>query len=146
VALATVMAPATAALMSAVPESRLSIGSATNDAVRIVGGTIGVAVLGSLASSGYRGRMEDAVAGLPAPAADAARDGVAGAAAVADRLGPAGDALRSAAEAAFVGGLRTALIAGAAVALAGALTALALPGRSTAAAPARRPAPEAAGA
>jgi EmrB/QacA subfamily drug resistance transporter len=147
VALALVMAPATAALMSAVPESRLGIGSATNDAVRIVGGTIGVAVLGSLASSGYRGHMEDAVAGLPAPAAEAARDGVAGAAAVADRLGPAGDTLRTAADAAFVGGLRTALIAGAAVALAGALTALALPGRAArAAAPVGAPAQGAAAA
>ena len=57
------MAPATDAIMGSLPLAKASVGSAVNDATRTTGGALGVAVLGSVLSSGYRGGMEDAVAG-----------------------------------------------------------------------------------
>ena len=49
----------------------MSVGSAINDTTRVAGGALGVAVLGSLLASGYRGGHGLAVAGLPAHARDA---------------------------------------------------------------------------
>src|SRR3954447_3424677 len=77
------MTPATESLMSALPKEHAGVGSAMNDAVRQVGGALGIAVLGSLLSSGYRGDMDAAVGGLPADAGNAASEGVGGAVAVA---------------------------------------------------------------
>ena len=51
------MAPATDAIMGSLPEAKMSVGSAINDTTRVAGGALGVAVLGSLLSSGYRGAM-----------------------------------------------------------------------------------------
>ena len=53
---ALAMSPMTAAIMSAVPQRRAGAGSAMNDASRELGAAFGVAVMGSLASSQYRGR------------------------------------------------------------------------------------------
>ena len=106
-----------------------------NDTTRMVGGSLGVAVLGSLLSSGYGASMERATEGMPAGAADAAQNSLGGASAVAERVGgDAGAALSQAADAAFVSAMGDALMVGAAVALAGAVLALTLmPGRSRAA-------------
>jgi Na+/melibiose symporter-like transporter len=125
------MAPATDAIMGSVPISRASVGSAMNDTTRMVGGALGVAVLGSMLSNGYRSGMDGALGGLPPEAAEAANSSVGGAVEVAGRLGgPEGDALRSAADAAFVSGLGSAALAAAAVVLAGAVIAgLWLPAR-----------------
>jgi EmrB/QacA subfamily drug resistance transporter len=120
--MANAMAPATDAIMGSLPEAKMSVGSAVNDTTRTAGGTLGVAVLGSLLSSGYRGDMDAVTAGLPAPARDAARDSIAGAMAVADRLGS--DQLAKAAQDAFMAGMHTAALAAAGIALAGALVAL----------------------
>jgi EmrB/QacA subfamily drug resistance transporter len=119
------MAPATDAIMGSLPLAKAGVGSAVNDATRITGGALGVAVLGSLLSSGYRGGMEDAVAGLPAPAADAAQESLAGGAAVAARAGgDTGRQLLSVAQDAFIGGMHTAAILAAGIAVAGSLVAL----------------------
>ncbi len=118
------MAPATDSVMGALPLEKASVGSAMNDTTRMVGGALGVAVLGSLLSSGYRGAID--VTGLPAPAAAAARDSLGGALQVAGGHGP----LAFSARHAFVTGMSTASLAAAAIALAGALFALAfLPAR-----------------
>lgn len=50
-------APATEAIMGAVPEEKAGVGSAVNDATRLFGGTLGVAVIGSVASSLYEHRL-----------------------------------------------------------------------------------------
>jgi EmrB/QacA subfamily drug resistance transporter len=127
------MAPATEAIMSALPRERAGVGSATNDTTRMVGGTLGVAVLGSLLSSGYGGQMDSATQGLPAPAAALASDSLGGAAAVAERIGgEAGWALSHAADVAFVSAMSTSLLVAAGVALAGAALALRLLPRGTA--------------
>jgi EmrB/QacA subfamily drug resistance transporter len=118
------MAPATEAIMGSLPIAKASVGSAVNDATRTTGGALGVAILGSLLSSGYRADMDHAVTGLPGSAAAAAHDSLAGGLHVAAQVGgPAGERLARAAETAFVSGMHTALVAGALVALAGAIVA-----------------------
>jgi EmrB/QacA subfamily drug resistance transporter len=130
------MAPATESVMNAVPLDKASVGSAINDATRTTGGALGVAVLGSLVSSGYRAGMDGA--------SDVARESLAGALAVAQQVGGApGQQLAATAQQAFVDGMHTAVIVAAAVAAAGSLLVLlALPGRE--AAPAALPEPAAA--
>jgi EmrB/QacA subfamily drug resistance transporter len=115
--IASAMAPATDAIMGSLPEAKMSVGSAINDTTRVAGGALGVAVLGSLLASGYRGDMESAVAALPAQAREVAQDSLAGALALGD------DRLVAAAQDAFVAGMQTAALVAAAVALAGALIA-----------------------
>jgi EmrB/QacA subfamily drug resistance transporter len=51
------VAPATASIMGAVPPERAGVGSAMNDTTRQVGGALGVAVMGSVATSAFRGRV-----------------------------------------------------------------------------------------
>ncbi|HET9657013.1 MAG TPA: MFS transporter, partial [Kineosporiaceae bacterium] len=62
-----IMAPATNAVMAAVPRERAGSGAAVNNTIRQVGAALGVAVLGSILSAGYRSRLGDAVSALPAP-------------------------------------------------------------------------------
>src|SRR4051794_11902655 len=58
-AMGNVMAPATERVMSAVPKAKAGVGSAMNDVNRMVAGSLGVAVIGSLVSSAYSSRVED---------------------------------------------------------------------------------------
>ena len=51
--MALAMSPMTAAIMSAVPPRRAGAGSAMNDATRELGAALGIAVMGSIASSQY---------------------------------------------------------------------------------------------
>ncbi|TAJ16740.1 MAG: DHA2 family efflux MFS transporter permease subunit [Dehalococcoidia bacterium] len=118
------MAPSTEAVMGSIPRSRAGVGSAMNDTTRQIGGALGVAVLGSLISSVYRGRMDEAVAGLPPTAAQAAHDSLGGALQVAARVGPAGGPLAEVARESFLHAMAIGLRAGAAVALVGAVIAL----------------------
>src|SRR4051794_5921784 len=121
------MAPATDAIMGSLPLEKASVGSAVNDATRITGGALGVAILGSVLASGYRGGMEDAVAGMPAPAADTARESLAGGLAVASQAGgETGRRVLTAAQDAFLSGMHSAAVVAAIVALAGAVVALVL--------------------
>src|SRR3954449_11821418 len=106
----TAMAPATDAIMGSLPEAKMSVGSAINDTARVTGGTLGVAILGSLLSSGYRGHMD--------AAPSIAQDSLAGALALRNPQ------LAATARDAFVSGMHTAALVAAAVALAGALVAL----------------------
>ncbi len=127
------MAPATESIMGALPLAKASVGSAVNDATRTTGGALGVAVLGSLLSSGYRGHMDAAVSSLPASAADIARDSLGGALGVAARGG--GSRLATSAQEAFVSGMHSAVVVAAAIALAGAVIALVFLPAHAAAAP-----------
>jgi EmrB/QacA subfamily drug resistance transporter len=118
------MTPATEALMSSLPREQAGVGSAMNDTVRQVGGALGVAVLGSLLTSGYRGDMESAVSGLPAGAGHTASDSVGGAIGVADQVGgSAGESLTAAAQTAFANAMSTTVLVAAGVALMGAVVA-----------------------
>jgi len=125
------MSPATDAIMSSLPKAKAGIGSAMNDVVREVGGTLGIAVLGSLLTSSYGSGMENAATGLPAPAAEAVSDSVGGAHEVAAQIGGGtGAKLIAAADGAFVDAMATTAGIAAGAAVIGALIALAfLPSR-----------------
>ncbi|HYJ75850.1 MAG TPA: MFS transporter [Kineosporiaceae bacterium] len=135
----TAMAPATEAVMGALPKDKAGVGSAVNDATRHVGGAFGVAVLGSILSSAYGDRLRDELPGQAVP--EVATDGLAGALAIAERL-PAdvGRAFAAAAREAFVHGMDVTVAVGAGVAALGALLALAwMPSRAPAAPPEATP-------
>jgi EmrB/QacA subfamily drug resistance transporter len=126
------MSPATESIMGSLPKAKAGIGSAMNDVVREVGGTLGVAVLGSVLASGYGDGMDGAVAGLPSDAAAAASDSVGAAHQVASQMGgEAATRLVHLADQAFVDAMSTTATLAAAVALVGALIAAAfLPSRA----------------
>jgi hypothetical protein len=133
------MTPATDAVMGSLPLAKASVGSAVNDAARTTGGAFGVAIMGSIMASSYRGDMDVIGAGA------AAQDSLSGALATAAGLGgQAGARLAATAQEAFVSGMHTAVLIGAAIALTGALVALLfLPAREggTATMPALMPEP-----
>ena len=52
-------APATEAIMGVVPKAKAGVGSAVNDATRLLGGTLGVAVIGSIYASLYASRLDE---------------------------------------------------------------------------------------
>ena len=122
VAMGTTVAPSTAAIMGAVPEANAGVGSAVNETAGQVGSVLGIGILASVLNSIYSSNVAGALVELPAEAAAAAKNFVGGAAQVAADLGgPAGDALRTAANAAFLNGLSVALLGAAAIAFVGAL-------------------------
>ena len=106
---------------------RSGVGSAVIQAARQVGGTIGVAILGSLMISAYRSHLD--LGGLPAAAAAGVRKSLFGGTAVAHQLGSAQlyDSVRSA----FVHGMDIMLLVCAGLAVVGmALALVFLPRRS----------------
>jgi EmrB/QacA subfamily drug resistance transporter len=73
-------APATEAIMGAVPAAKAGVGSAVNDATRLFGGTLGVAVIGSVATSLYTSRLvSELPPGVPGRAVAGAKGSVGGA-------------------------------------------------------------------
>jgi EmrB/QacA subfamily drug resistance transporter len=136
VGMANVMPPATEAIMSALPREKAGVGSAVSNTIRQLGGALGVAVLGAVVSSVYRGQLT-APPGLPDAAAEVARESIAGAYAVAGQAGPAGPVLLADANAAFVTAMHYAAVGSTVFALLGALVAvLWLPGRRPSGTPA----------
>lgn len=87
--LGLVQAPATEAIMGSLPPAKAGVGSAVNDTARELGSTLGVAIVGSVFSSIYAGRLGTALAGsaVPQDAVDIAKESVGGAEAVARRAG-----------------------------------------------------------
>jgi EmrB/QacA subfamily drug resistance transporter len=140
-------APATEAIMGVVPKEKAGVGSAVNDATRQLGGTLGVAVIGSLFASLYSHALDAsaAVAALPAEVQATAKESVGAALIAAEEIagqagaGPAGQ-LADAAQAAFFNGFAAGCLLAAAVAAAGAaIVAVALPGKAPAPATATQP-------
>jgi EmrB/QacA subfamily drug resistance transporter len=117
----TAMSPTTDLLMSAVPRKQAGMGSAMNDTTRELGGSLGVAVFGSLLASRYASQLADVVTQLPDRAADVVSGSLAGALRVSSEApGPQGLALADAAKSAWMDGFRfSLLIAGLVVAVAG---------------------------
>jgi hypothetical protein len=123
--LGLVTGPATEAVMGALRSAEAGAGSAVNDTVREVGGTLGVAVVGSVLSTVYGPAVVDGLtgAGAPAAAAGQAADSVFAGLAVAGSL-PA-DAVR-AVQQSFLDGVGAGSWVCAAASAAGALVVLAL--------------------
>ena len=123
-------APATEAIMGAVPKEKAGVGPAVNDATRLFGGTLGVAVIGSVAASLYTSRLAATIpAGLPARAVAAARGSVGGAVIAAQKASQAGFArlgsrLQDTAVLAFLHSLAGGCLVAGAVAATGALLAI----------------------
>jgi EmrB/QacA subfamily drug resistance transporter len=89
-ALATgwVMAPATEAVVGAVPAAKSGIASATNTVARMVSGALGVAVIGSFVSSLYSNDVEGSLGAVPPQAQTAAEGSIGAASAIAAQLPP----------------------------------------------------------
>jgi hypothetical protein len=120
-----VMPVAMDAAIGTLREEAVGVGSALIQAVRMVGGSFGAAILGSALNSGYRGHLD--LTGLPPAAAHAVREGVYGGLEVARRTGSA--ALAGDIRAAFVHGMDVLLVVSAGLGALGALLALFLPPR-----------------
>ncbi|HTQ69711.1 MAG TPA: MFS transporter [Solirubrobacteraceae bacterium] len=124
-------APATEAIMGAVPRAKAGVGSAVNDATRLLGGTLGVAVIGSVFASVYASRLAARLpAATPRRVAGAAETSVGAAFETAQRLAASGHellagALHAGAGDAFIQGLRVGCLVAAGVAVAGAALAAA---------------------
>jgi hypothetical protein len=121
-------APATDSIMGVVKPEQAGAGSAVNDATRQIGGTLGVAVIGSIFSTLYINRLSEStiLQALPPAAQDTARDGLAQGLAVAAQAPAAvGGILRGDVSDAFMSGLHAGCLTAAGVCLAGALFVLA---------------------
>jgi EmrB/QacA subfamily drug resistance transporter len=135
-AMGWVMAPATNAVVGAVPAAKSGVASATNTVARMVSGALGVAVIGSLVTSLYSGDVGGSLPGLPADAQARAEDSVGAANAIAAQLPhDAATGLLAAAGDAFTQAMGVGLLVAAAIAFAAAVVVvLFLPGREHAAA------------
>lgn len=89
------------AALSALSKESSGVGSAVVQALRMVAGSFGAAILGSVLNAQYHAQLH--LDGVPAEAAAAVRDGVVTGVAVADRLGSA--ALRDTVVQAFLHGM-----------------------------------------
>ncbi len=103
-----IVAPATDAVMGALPEAKAGVGSAMNAVSRLVAGSIGVASLVAALNGVYSSSFRDSastIAGLPQELVEAASDSVGTALAIAEQLPPeAGAAVAQAARQSFMDG------------------------------------------
>ncbi|MGN5631303.1 DHA2 family efflux MFS transporter permease subunit [Streptomyces sp. AC154] len=134
--MAHVMPPVTVAVMQALPREKAGSGSAVNNTFRQVGGALGIAVLGSVLSAVYRSDIESHLGALPAAARDTAAESIEATLGIAEKMGPKGAPLVTAAHDAFLSAMHVTAISSAFVALLGAIVvALFLPGKAPAAQP-----------
>jgi len=122
-------APATESIMGAIPRAKAGVGSAINDSTRLIGGTLGVAVIGSVYASVYASRLTTTMpAAVPAPVAAIAHQSVGAAYVAASTIAALGHpalglALQHASTNAFLRGLTVGALVAGGVAAAGALLA-----------------------
>src|SRR5215468_8459518 len=135
-------APATESIMGAISTAKAGVGSAVNDSTRLIGGTLGVAVIGSVYASVYGSRLTATTpAAVPAQAAAVAHQSIGAAYAAAGKIAalghPAlGHALHHASTNAFLRGLIIgALVAGGVAAAGAVLAVLFLPAQPASPAP-----------
>jgi len=131
-------APAAEAIMGVVPKEKAGVGSAVNDATRELGGTLGVAVIGSVFASLYIHAIKTSAAAGAVPAALLARSkesvgaALLGARQLALSNPRAAGLLTTAAHHAFFDGFKAGCMVAAGVAVVGALFVLVfLPARPT---------------
>ena len=127
--------PATEAIMGALPPARAGVGSAVNDTTRELGGTLGVAIVGSVFASLYGPKVVDGLAGFPAEVVAVVEESMGAAVVISGQI-PNGAMLLEAAQSAFMSGFAAgSLVAAAATAIGGVLAVLWLPARHAATAP-----------
>ncbi len=116
--------------MGVVPKTKAGVGSAVNDATRLLGGTLGVAIIGSVYASLYATRLTSALpSALPATIGRTAHQSVGAALTLAGQLGHTGHpavaaTIHDAATAAFFDGFHAGAWVSAGIAAAGAVMAL----------------------
>ena len=81
------MTPSTVAITESLPAEKQGVASALNDTTREVGGALGVALLGSIVSSGFRESIKPALIGVPRELAEPASEGVGNALGVVQNAG-----------------------------------------------------------
>jgi EmrB/QacA subfamily drug resistance transporter len=88
-AIGLALSPCTDAIMGSFPEPELGVGGAVNDTSLELGGSLGIAILGSLLGTSYSDHLADATHGsrLPASALTTAQDSVGAGYAVAQGIG-----------------------------------------------------------
>jgi EmrB/QacA subfamily drug resistance transporter len=142
------VSPATDTIMDTFPESELGVGGGANDTSLELGGSLGIALLGSLLSTAYKDKLTDLVgAQLPADALHTAQESAGAGLAVAQEVAknPAGgaqqaQALVDAVHQAFAHGVaHTSLIGGVIMTVGTIVVLVILPGRRKA----DKPEPEA---
>jgi EmrB/QacA subfamily drug resistance transporter len=117
-------APATESIMGSLSADKAGVGSAVNDTTRELGGTLGVAIVGSVFASVYTGRLSAnaAVAGLPEQVRATMERSMAAAQAVIGQLPqPVVADVRAAVNAAFLDGMQIGSLVCAGIALAAAI-------------------------
>jgi EmrB/QacA subfamily drug resistance transporter len=123
-------APATESIMGAISRAKAGVGSAVNDSTRLVGGTLGVAVIGSVYASIYASHLTATMpAGVPGRVAAIAHQSVGAAYLAAGKVTALGHpalglALQHASTDAFLRGLTVGALVAGGVAAAGALLAV----------------------
>ena len=124
--LAPVFGLTTELIVGSAPPERAGAASGISETGAELGGALGISLLGSIGVAIYRGRIADALpAGVPAEAADAARDTLGGAVAAAAALPTdVGTALLATAQGAFVQGMQVAAVLSAVMAVGVAIVAL----------------------
>ncbi len=136
------MPTATNCVIGSVPQGDAGVGSATNVVAIQVGGTLGVAVIGSILSTRFQDHLASALATrrLPPAATHAALGALGGALGVAGGVGvAAGAQLAQVARSAFINGANVSLLVAAGIVAGGGILVLArLPSRSRATAVAPR--------
>jgi EmrB/QacA subfamily drug resistance transporter len=110
-------APATGEIMSAVPPSKAGVGSAVNDATRELGGALGIAILGSIANTAYRGAIDLSGLGLGGTERTHAEDSIGAASGVAHSVADGGGAISARAATAFTDAFNVTGAVSAAIAL-----------------------------
>src|ERR1700761_5650381 len=119
--------PATEAIMGALPPGKAGAGSAVNDTTREVGGTLGVAIIGSVLNSTYGSHVLSSLTALGATAATghlAGQSVVAGMTVASHFPAPLRDAAQAAVRSAVMTGVHRGSLVAAGTALAAALVAL----------------------
>ena len=126
--LSLVTSPASESVMGSLPREMAGVGSAINDTGREVGGTLGVAIIGSIFASAYGPKIVDLLTplSLPEPAVSAAEESVGAAYVVAEQVGDPSlaSAVRDIASTAFLDGFHAACLTVGIVALLGSLLAV----------------------
>jgi EmrB/QacA subfamily drug resistance transporter len=132
-------APATESIMGAISRRKAGVGSAVNDSTRLIGGTLGVAVIGSVYASVYGSHLTATMpAGVPGRVAALAHESVGAAYAAAGKITALGhpvlgNALQHSSANAFLRGLMIgALVAGSVAAVGAVLAVLFLPAQPSA--------------
>jgi hypothetical protein len=117
-------APATEAIMGSLSADKAGVGSAVNDTTRELGGTLGVAIVGSVYASIYTARLgsDSVIAALPGPVRETMARSMAAAQQVIGQLphGVAPD-VRAAVNSAFLDGMQIGSLVSAGIALGAAI-------------------------